>query len=57
MAKTGQTKADIARHVGVSSAAVSDWFKRDDLRFLRLSVFWIAINATLSSLFTKKKSL
>ena len=32
MAKTGQTKADIARHVGVSSAAVSDWFKRDDLR-------------------------
>jgi len=32
MAKTGQSKADIARHVGVSSAAVSDWFKRDDLR-------------------------
>lgn len=33
MAKTGQTKADIARRVGVSNAAVSDWFKRDDLRF------------------------
>lgn len=32
MAKTGQTKADIARRVGVSNAAVSDWFKRDDLR-------------------------
>lgn len=32
MAKTGQTKADLARRVGVSSAAVSDWFKRDDLR-------------------------
>ena len=32
LAKTGQTKADLARRVGVSNAAVSDWFKRDDLR-------------------------
>ena len=32
MAKTGQSKADIARRVGVSNAAVSDWFKRDDMR-------------------------
>ena len=32
MAKTGQSKADIARRVGVTSAAVSDWFKRDDMR-------------------------
>lgn len=32
MARTGQTKADLARRVGVSNAAVSDWFKRDDLR-------------------------
>lgn len=32
LAKTGQSKADLARRVGVSNAAVSDWFKRDDLR-------------------------
>lgn len=32
MAKTGQNKADIARRVGVTSSAVSDWFKRDDMR-------------------------
>ena len=27
--QTGQTKADLARRVGVSNAAVSDWFKRE----------------------------
>ena len=32
LAKTGQSKADLARRVGVSNAAVSDWFKRDDIR-------------------------
>lgn len=32
LAQTCQTKADLARHVGVTNSAVSDWFKRDDMR-------------------------